>query len=376
MNVSREINPFAYLNYVVFDENYILKDAGAMRVPDNAGFDPGMEIAVTPKQIAFTNPIRPQQKGYIYIWVSNESENTKVWFDDLKVTHRSRRVTQATDYYAYGSVLREQKTPEELTYRYKYQGQYAEKDEETGWNHFELREYDAVVGRWHIPDPYREFWSPYVAFGNNPVNIVDPRGGITDPKPGDLNQAGTQQWGLNGISGEYGWSDILDAVSINFNAGANRISTAMKYLGKYTYNLGRENDGQFLEDKFLDCSEFVLRVLKESDPDIYKKLVTTDKNGYFNQNTATMQTQIGITNFRKTNPKVGDLIMWGGHVELILKVNGGSFTTIGAGGGTGAVVPRIMGMDRKTGKYNWLNTSHKDIGTLGIGGYLGIWTPK
>jgi RHS repeat-associated protein len=151
-----------------------------MRVPDNAGFDPGMEIAVTPKQVAFVNPIRPQQKGYIYIWVSKESENTKVWFDDLKVTHRSRRVTQATDYYAYGSVLREQKTPEELTYRYKYQGQYAEKDEETGWSHFELREYDPVVGRWTSKDPYGQYYSPYIGIGNDPINGTDPDGGWFD----------------------------------------------------------------------------------------------------------------------------------------------------------------------------------------------------
>jgi len=150
-----------------------------MRVPDNAGFDPGMEIAVTPKQIAFINPIRPLQKGYIYIWVSNESENNKVWFDDLKVTHRSRRVTQATDYYAYGSVLREQKTPEELTYRYKYQGQYAEKDEETGWSHFELREYDPVVGRWTSKDPKGQFYSPYLGMGNNPIISIDPDGGYS-----------------------------------------------------------------------------------------------------------------------------------------------------------------------------------------------------
>jgi len=198
----------------VFDENYILKDAGAMRVPDNAGFDPGMEIAVTPKQIAFINPIRPQQKGYIYIWVSNECENTKVWFDDLKITHRSRRVTQAIDYYAYGSVLREQKTPEELTYRYKYQGQFAEKDEETGWSHFELREYDPIIGRWLVPDPMRQYWSPYVAYGNNPVNIVDRRGGEGDPVNGQLNEAGTHQWGLNATTGEYGWSEIMQSITI------------------------------------------------------------------------------------------------------------------------------------------------------------------
>jgi len=130
--------------------------------------------------VSFANPIRPQQKGYIYIWVSNESENTKVWFDDLKVTHRSRRVTQATDYYAYGSVLREQKTPEELTYRYKYQGQYAEKDEETGWSHFELREYYAIIGRWTSKDPVGQYWSPYVGMGNDPVNRTDPDGGLDD----------------------------------------------------------------------------------------------------------------------------------------------------------------------------------------------------
>ena len=164
----------------MFDEAYVLKDAGALRVPNNAGFDPGMEIAVTPQQIAFANPIRPQQKGYIYIWVSNESENNKVWFDDLKVTYRSRRVTQATDYYAYGSVLREQKTPEELTYRYKYQGQYAEKDEETGWSHFELREYDPIVGRWTATDPYGQYYSPYIGMGNNPVSSTDPDGGLDD----------------------------------------------------------------------------------------------------------------------------------------------------------------------------------------------------
>jgi len=131
--------------------------------------------------VSFANPIRPQQKGYIYIWVSNESENTKVWFDDLKVTHRSRRVTQATDYYAYGSVLREQKTPEELTYRYKYQGQYAEKDEETGWEHFELREFDPIIGRWTSKDPKGEFYSPYVGMGNNPISNNDPDGGTTRP---------------------------------------------------------------------------------------------------------------------------------------------------------------------------------------------------
>ena len=41
--------------------------------------------------------------------------------------------------------------------------------------------YDPVIGRWLTTDPYDEFWSPYLAMGNDPVNIVDPDGGMTDP---------------------------------------------------------------------------------------------------------------------------------------------------------------------------------------------------
>ncbi|MCA6366222.1 MAG: RHS repeat-associated core domain-containing protein [Cytophagales bacterium] len=62
-------------------------------------------------------------------------------------------------------------------YRYGYQGKYAEKDDETGWNHFELREYDPIIGRWTTKDPEGQFDSPYVGMGNDPVNGVDPDGG-------------------------------------------------------------------------------------------------------------------------------------------------------------------------------------------------------
>ena len=193
------------------------------------------------KQVAFANPIRPQQKGYIYIWVSNESENTKVWFDDLKVTHRSRRVTQATDYYAYGSVLREQKTPEELTYRYKYQGQYAEKDEETGWSHFELREYDAVIGRWTSKDPYGQYWSPYVGMGNNPINGVDPDGGYSKFGAAYRNffsgGSGVYQSGEDGGKAIYGFNK--DGVSY-FGADARNNFIDAPMLQQWKPNLWQQ----------------------------------------------------------------------------------------------------------------------------------------
>ena len=56
-------------------------------------------------------------------------------------------------------------------YRFGYQGQYAEQDTETGWHSFELRQYDARIGRWMTIDPAEQYWSPYVGMGNDWVNL-------------------------------------------------------------------------------------------------------------------------------------------------------------------------------------------------------------
>ncbi|MFM7858741.1 MAG: RHS repeat-associated core domain-containing protein, partial [Flammeovirgaceae bacterium] len=174
--------PSAYLNYILFDTNYARVAAGAVQVPQAAGFEePQRGNGYTSANLLkFAETIDIAQAGYIYIWVSNESENTEVWFDDLNVVHQSTLVAQATDYETWGGVLREQKWEDlEGKYRYGYQGKYAERDEETGWNHFELREYDPVIGRWLQYDPKGQFYSPYVGMGNNPVSGTDPDGGYS-----------------------------------------------------------------------------------------------------------------------------------------------------------------------------------------------------
>ncbi|MDH5382424.1 MAG: RHS repeat-associated core domain-containing protein [Cyclobacteriaceae bacterium] len=85
-----------------------------------------------------------------------------------------------TDYYPFGSVLRQYKLNNTEDYRFGYQGQFSEEDDETGWNAFELRNYDAVVGRWLSVDPVRQYFSPFLSMGNNPVSRVDPDGGTDD----------------------------------------------------------------------------------------------------------------------------------------------------------------------------------------------------
>lgn len=212
--------PYAYLNYLIFDQNRAFVTGGWQRIPDNAGFDPGQEALPNQhKQVKFDQPIvipQSANNGYVYVWVSNESENTKVWFDDLKVTHSQIIVTQATDYGVWGDVLREMKAAT-FTYRHGYQGKFAEKDLETGWNHFELRDYDPIVARWYSVDAYRQFWSSYLAMGNNAVNSVDPDGGYSwagaswrwalaftaGLDPGEIYNSGGE-YGFNTRSGAFG----------------------------------------------------------------------------------------------------------------------------------------------------------------------------
>jgi RHS repeat-associated protein len=85
-------------------------------------------------------------------------------------------LSSATDYYPGGMAM-----PNRIYgangYRYAYQGQ--EVDPETGKEAFQLRLWDGRIGRWLTTDPYRQFSSPYLGMGNNPISMIDPDGGYT-----------------------------------------------------------------------------------------------------------------------------------------------------------------------------------------------------
>lgn len=89
------------------------------------------------------------------------------------------------DYYPFGMKMPNKSI--ENQYRYAFQGQ--ESDEETGKDAFELRIWDSRIGRWLSADPYFQYNSPFLGFGNNPINRVDPDGGFDwyrDEKTGDI----------------------------------------------------------------------------------------------------------------------------------------------------------------------------------------------
>jgi RHS repeat-associated protein len=52
-------------------------------------------------------------------------------------------------------------------------------DPETGLYNFQARLYDPLLRRFLAPDPRGQFASPYVFLGNDPLNMIDPSGGIS-----------------------------------------------------------------------------------------------------------------------------------------------------------------------------------------------------
>ena len=84
----------------------------------------------------------------------------------------------ATDYYPFGMPMPNRKIVNGEPYRYAYQGQ--EKDDETGKEAFQLRLWDGRIGRWLSPDPAKQFSSPYLGMGNNPIKFIDKKGDSLD----------------------------------------------------------------------------------------------------------------------------------------------------------------------------------------------------
>lgn len=86
-------------------------------------------------------------------------------------------INSYADYYPFGSPLPGRQLIAGDQYEHGYQGQFTERDEETGLDAFELRMWDSRLARWHSTDPYGEFHSPYIGMGNNPIGNIDPDGG-------------------------------------------------------------------------------------------------------------------------------------------------------------------------------------------------------
>lgn len=168
--------PKAYLNWLIFDQNYVLITGGYQRlsaIPKETGSNVAHERLASPA-ITITQP------GYVYIYLSNEETTAvEVYFDDFKVTQLKSAIVQQNDYYPFGLTFNEYQRENSLLNRYQYNGK--EKQDALGlnWLDYGARMYMADIGRWGVIDPMSEKMrrhSTYNYVFNNPLRFIDPDG--------------------------------------------------------------------------------------------------------------------------------------------------------------------------------------------------------
>jgi RHS repeat-associated protein len=178
--------PRAYLTILFFDErfNFIQAADGGAAQQQVVG-----SVGSSGSTLGFAN-IKAPKNGYVYIYISNQSDQD-VYFDNFQAGIVTGNIIEENHYYAYGLKITSISSKKlgdvnegTLKNNYQYQGTFNEFDDDIGWNDFELRNYDPQIGRWVQQDPYDQFPSPYSGSGDDPVNLIDPSGGIGLPCPG------------------------------------------------------------------------------------------------------------------------------------------------------------------------------------------------
>ena len=178
---SDPTKPRAFLNWLLLDEQ-LQPVAGPEG--SNSGFDPvGQDQEL--KVHAITGwPITTN--GYLYIYLSNETPGTDVFFDNLQVTHLRGPLLEESHYYPFGlemigiSSKAANSTPNKIKYNGKEE-QCNEFSDESGldWLDYGVRMQDRQLGRWFNIDPLADQfrrWSPYNYCVDNPIRFIDPDG--------------------------------------------------------------------------------------------------------------------------------------------------------------------------------------------------------
>ncbi|MGB3852103.1 MAG: DUF6443 domain-containing protein [Tunicatimonas sp.] len=166
--------PKAYLNYLLYDENYQLVDQGFRQVSEAAAVGKA-NPEVSPE--ALTVDIAVAEDGFLYTYLSNEvngSALSAVYFDDFTVEQQSY-IVAVNDYYPFGG-SHDQETMIGVENKYRYQGKELQAELGLDLYDFHARQYDPLLGRFLSYDPAGQFASGFVGMGNNPITGVDPDG--------------------------------------------------------------------------------------------------------------------------------------------------------------------------------------------------------
>jgi len=201
--------PDAYLNWILFDNQMkaVLTSDGKNSGADQVGGDNEFKSHVITER-------EMNQSGYLYIYVSNETPNINVFFDNLQVTHIKGPLLEETHYYPFGLTMAgiSSKAAGGTENKYKFNGKEEQRQEFSDGSGLELmdfgaRFYDPQIGRWHVLDPLGNKYyesSPYDFTIDNPISFWEPNG----REPEDIHirisnkPVGTTQIRLIGSKGD------------------------------------------------------------------------------------------------------------------------------------------------------------------------------
>ncbi|SKA41221.1 RHS repeat-associated core domain-containing protein [Chitinophaga eiseniae] len=167
--------PKAYLNFVLFDDQFKLVDqnSGVKQVSGEAD----------QLQTLGTDRMPITKNGFLYVYTSNESQQD-VFFDNLVVTQASGPVLEETHYYPFGLTMagissNALKGSSYAENKYKFTGQLL--DEDLGWNTYQMkwRTMDPQIGRFLQVDPLATKYvhnSPYAYAENKVTTGIDLEG--------------------------------------------------------------------------------------------------------------------------------------------------------------------------------------------------------
>ncbi|WP_298731628.1 DUF6443 domain-containing protein [uncultured Chitinophaga sp.] len=177
-NQGAQNNPRAYLNFVLFDDQFNL-------VEENSGV---RQVKAMPDELQTlaVDKMPLTKSGFLYVYTSNEITQD-VFFDNITLGVAQGPLLEETHYYPFGltmagissNALKGTNYPEN---RRKYNGIEHTTD-------FDLNQYDAFfrnldpqIGRWWQVDPKSEYFedvTPYNHVLNNPITMSDPYGDDT-----------------------------------------------------------------------------------------------------------------------------------------------------------------------------------------------------
>jgi len=170
----------AFLNWILLDEQF-------KYVPQGSGFIQVGAPANVMQTLAQSGIAIPKN-GYLFVYLSNESEYTDMFFDNLTVQHYAGPLTEENQYYPFGLVQKgiSSKAFGRLENKIKYNGKELQSKEFSDgsgleWLDYGARMYDAQVGRWHRTDNKAELYqniTPYAYAANQPTNAIDPDGNL------------------------------------------------------------------------------------------------------------------------------------------------------------------------------------------------------